>query len=239
MRGCFWVMSLSAGLVGASCGAQVMVQEMPSTTAKAFEFRDSHFKVKFEVPPGWDFTTKDGEVSRFHADVSTVPTGFALRGVASMNFNPYPHSTLGGAMFYFSVGAKAKEDECKPQSSGQGDVQDIGGMKFVHSHGQNGEICTEVRDEVYTAYRKGSCYRFDLEINTFCAQSSGAQEITDSQLQDIVQRMTGILSTVELGWEKGGPHPVPAPQMPVSGPAAPVQPTMPPKAVTPAAQGVS
>ena len=42
-------------------------------------------------------------------------------------------------------------------------------------------ICTEARDEVYTAFHKHACYRFDLAMNTFCAISSGAQEITDDR----------------------------------------------------------
>ncbi len=54
-----------------------------------------------------------------------------------------------------------------------------------------------------------------LEINTFCAISSGAQEITERQLESLNQRMADILSTVTAGWEKAGAHPVPAPATPV------------------------
>jgi hypothetical protein len=54
-----------------------------------------------------------------------------------------------------------------------------------------------------------------MEINTFCAISSGAQEITDGQLLNLNQRMADILSTVTLDWTKTPPHPVPAPAPPV------------------------
>ena len=99
-------------------------------------------------------------------------------------------------------------------------------MTFAHGHDEHGGICVEARDEVYTAYRKGACYRFDLEINTFCSVSSGAQEITERQLDNIVSRMTGILSTVTLDWNKTGANSVPLPgvasasQQDVSGDAA-------------------
>jgi hypothetical protein len=53
-----------------------------------------------------------------------------------------------------------------------------------------------------------------MEINTFCAISSGAQEITERQLQSLNQRMADILSTVTLEWTKTAAHPVPAPQPP-------------------------
>ena len=87
-------------------------------------------------------------------------------------------------------------------------------MNFAHGHDEHGQICVEARDEVYTAFRKGSCYRFDLAMDTFCSVSSGAQDMTDLQLEQIDQRMADILSTVKLDWSKAGPHPVPVPKLP-------------------------
>jgi hypothetical protein len=94
------------------------------------------------------------------------------------------------------------------------DVQDIAGMPFTHGHDEVHGVCIEARDEVYTAWRKHACYRFDLAINTFCPEGSGAQPISDRQLHDINERMTKILSTVVLGWEKSPPHPIPVPEQP-------------------------
>jgi hypothetical protein len=140
-----------------------------------------------------------------------------------MDFNPFPYSTFSGALFYFSVTPHIKEADCAGQAispdappSAQAnavDVQDIAGMKFTHGHDEHGELCVEARDEVYTAYRKGSCYRFDLAINTFCGVSSAARDITEEQVYSLNQRMAHILSTVELHWTKTGAHPVPVPEM--------------------------
>jgi hypothetical protein len=174
--------------------------------------------VKFQVPPGWSLTRKDGEVSTFHNDARSASPAAQVRGVASLDFNPYPDSTLSGAVFYFSVTPHSTDKDCAREATPANlptDAQDIGGMRFTHGHDEHGDICVEARDEVYTAYRKGSCYRFDMEINTFCAISSGAQEITDQQLQNVNQRMADILSTVTLEWTKTPAHPVPAPQSPV------------------------
>jgi hypothetical protein len=217
---------LGFALIAGPCAAQKEAQKItvpmaPPPQAEPQQFKDSHFGVRFQVPAGWSLTRKDGLVSTFHDDARTASPKARVRGVASLDFNPFPESTLSGAMFYFSVEPHSNDGDCARQASVlrsadepnfPTDVQDIGGMRFTHGHDEHGEICVEARDEVYTAYRKGSCYRFDMEINTFCSISSGAQEITDRQLRSVNQQMADILSTVTLQWEKSGAHPVPVPQ---------------------------
>lgn len=213
-------------------GAQVAVPEGPPAGAKASTFHDGHFGVRFQVPGGWSLARKDGQVSTFHLDARSASARAQVRGVVEMEFNPYPYSTLSGALLYYSVAPHSTDEECSRQATrfaGQvsdepspaSDLQDIGGMNFAHGHDEHGKICVEARDEVYTAYRKGSCYRFDLAMNTFCSISSGAADLTETQLQQIDQRMADILSTVKLDWEKTGPHPVAAPKVPVAPTVAP------------------
>lgn len=190
------------------------VPTAPPLSSTEQVFRDTRFGVKFRVPAGWKLVRRDGEVSTFHLDARTAPRRAQVRGVASIDFNPFPMTTLSGAMFYFSVEPHTSDAECAKQAAKPGqerEFQEIGGMTFAHGHDEHGDICVEARDEVYTAYRKGSCYRFDLEINTFCSVSSGAQEITERQLDNIVSRMTGILSSVTLDWNKTGANAVPLP----------------------------
>jgi hypothetical protein len=196
-------------------------------------FQDKHYKVSFRTPPGWEVAHKDGQVSTFHLDARSAPPQTQLRGVAMIDFNPFPYSTLAGAIFYFSVEPKTTDEECSLQATGpkaeiaasaeetqsktksvRKDVQDIAGMAFAHGHDEHGDMCVEARDEVYTTWRKHSCYRFDLAMNTFCPEASGAQPITAKQIHDVNQRLTGILSTVVLGWEKSGAHFVPVPDVP-------------------------
>jgi hypothetical protein len=196
-------------------------------------FRDKQFGVSFRVPPGWDLTKKDGEMSTFHVDARSAPRGAMLRGVAMMNFNPYPDSTLAGAMFYYSVETHANDAECAGQASAklpdgrqeERTTQDIAGMSFAHGHDEYGDICVQSRDDIYTAYRKGACYRFDLTLNTFCSISSGAREMNRREMLAVEQRLANILSTVELVWEKTGPHPVPVPEQ--QGPQTPHVPMKP------------
>ena len=212
--------------------SRVTVPTGPPADAPPTSFRDSRYGVRFEVPPGWSFTRRDREVSTFRLDARTAPRASEMRGVASMGFNPFPRSVLSGALVYFSVARHSNDKSCAAEATGtrrsdtaldtnevpKADAQDaelasIGGMEFLHGHDEHGYICVEGRDEVYTAYRKGSCYRFDLALNTFCAVSSGALELSREQVHAIEAQMAGILSTVSLDWEKTGPQPVPVPDV--------------------------
>lgn len=220
----FLLSLLFLGFMSTVAAAQVAVPDGPPATAHKQAFRDGHFGVRFQVPEGWSLAKRDKEVSTFHLDARTAPPKARMRSVAAIEFNPFPYSTFSGALFYFSVEPHTTDRECAQQATGPikgprlKDTQDIGGMSFAHGHDEHGQICVEARDEVYTAYRKGACYRFDLAMNTFCSVSSGASDMTDTQLEQIDQRMANILSTVKLDWEKTGPHPVPAPKLPI-GPA--------------------
>ena len=213
-----------------SSHAQVAVPDAPPVHAKEQMFRDSRFGVRFRVPEGWELQRKDGELSTFHLDARTATPDTQMRSVAAIQFNPYPYSTLSGALFYFSVQKHATDAECARQASAPAsratelqETQLIDGMNFAHGHDEHGKICVEARDEVYTAYRKGSCYRFDLAMNSFCSVSSGAADLTDQQIQQIDQRMNEILSTVQLDWVKN-PRGNEAPKLAATPVTAPVQP---------------
>jgi len=211
--------------------AQIGVPTATPAKDTTRNFSDSRYGVRFRVPPGWNLTRRDREISTFRLDARSALPQSEMRAVATLDFNPFPMSTLSGALFYYSVEPHTTDRECERQATGattgkevakpdlqtrddsarEKDLQNIGGMDFVHGHDEHGNICVEARDEVYTAFRKGACYRFDLAVNTFCPESSGAQEITRQQMHDIEERMTSILSTVVLKWEKSGAHPVPVP----------------------------
>ncbi len=204
-----WLMCSLWGLLNVSPGAQVRVPAAPPPTAIPLPFHDKHYGVRFEVPAGWELARKDGQVSTFHLDARSAARNSRLRSVAAIDFNPFPLSTFSGALFYYSVEQHSNDRECERQAYefGRAPVEDdgvkvIGGMDFVHGHDEHGGLCVEARDEVYTAYRKGACYRFDLEVNTFCAKSSGAQEMTVRQFNDIEHRMQTILASVVLDWKR-------------------------------------
>jgi len=195
-------------LLPAVAVGQVRVATAPPLTDKALSYRDSHYGVRFQVPTGWKVTRKDHQISTFRLDARSSDSRAQMRAVASLDFNPFPLSTLSGATFYYSVEKHSTDSDCERRATSfgpnSGEIRDIDGMNFVHGHDEHGHFCVEARDEIYTAIRKGSCYRFDLVINTFCSETSGAEELSEEQMKDIEGRMEGILSTVIFDWEKSG-----------------------------------
>ena len=172
------------------------------TDPPARNFVDSRTHVGFHLPAGWTLSRTDGELSTFHFDARSAAPQTNLRAAAALGFNPYPWSTFAGALFYFSTTTKTTPAECAAQATAKPDRAEapavVGDVKFAHGHDEHGTLCTEARDEVLTAYRRGSCVRFDLVINTFCAEPSGSREITQAELDSVQKRLVGILESVKL-----------------------------------------
>ena len=171
------------------------------STPPASTFKVQLYGVSFRVPAGWTLTRHDAEVSTFAFDVRTAPTSDQMRGVATIAFNPHPTSTLSGALFYFSITPHTTDVLCRTQASAQAPrtvtTAQIGGSLFTHGYDEHGTICTEARDEIYTAFRNNACYRFDLIINTFCGGDvSGVRDITQAELDSVGKRLQSILDSV-------------------------------------------
>lgn len=164
--------------------------------------RDAKYKISYQVPAGWDTERKDGILSTLRKDVRSANAGMQVRGVSAINYNPYPPTTFSGALFYYSVMPKATAQSCaalattahlKPQP----DVT-VNGLTFKHGHDQHGGMCTESRDEVFTTLAGKTCLRFDLVVNTFCQQSSGAMELNAQQLGDVHTRLANMLGSIQI-----------------------------------------
>jgi hypothetical protein len=206
-------------LVAATLHAQVLPAQFKPvpdpTTPPARPFHDHRAALTFQVPVGWDLSRKDHEVSTLRLDARSTTRATQLRAVANITFNPYPASTFSGAYVYLSLTPKIASADCASQAIGPGprkliakasnasavpaETKQIAGSPFTHGYDEHGGVCTESRDEIYTASRNGTCLRFDLVINNFCGgEVSGVREITAAQLAAIRKRMEAILSTVQF-----------------------------------------
>lgn len=192
------------------------VQTTPDpTTPPTRDFHDPRAGVTFQVPAGWNLNRKDGEVSTLRLDARSTTRATQLRAVANITFNPYPSSTFSGVYFYVSVTPKISPNDCATQATIPGprklpgkatttpaaskETKQIAGVTFTHGYDEHGGVCTESRDDIYTASRNGSCLRFDLVVNNFCGGDvSGVRDITEAQLIAIHQRMEAILNTVQF-----------------------------------------
>jgi hypothetical protein len=165
-------------------------------------FHDPTYKLSFTYPANWNFSQTDGELSTFHLDARTASPSTTMRAVVAMPENPFPASTFSGAYLYFSVTAHTTEASCTQQAgTAQPAAQttQIAGIPFTHTHDEQKDICTTQRDEIYTSYHRGACYRFDLAINTFCGgEVSHVKDITPQELDQVCARLESILSTVHI-----------------------------------------
>jgi hypothetical protein len=172
------------------------------TTPPARAFHDSRSGISFQVPAGWDLNRKDREVSTFSLDARSTIKTTQLRAVADITFNPFPQSTFSGAFFYASVTPHLSDADCARQASGKSaspETNQVAGIRFSHGHDEHGGVCIESRDEIYTASHNGSCYRFDLVINSFCGGDvSGVRDINERQLDSVRKRLEAILTTVRF-----------------------------------------
>lgn len=203
---------LALGL-GAVCTAQAIKKpgpfEIPGLTVPkepshlipaAVDFYDSKYHIGFHVPAGWNFERKDGVLSTFSADVPSAKRDWQIRGVAAINYNPYPPTTFSGALFYYSVNPHTTAQVCTAQASA-GKVKYVGeepiaGVTFQHGRELDGASCVESRDEVFTAMQGDACLRFDLVVHTFCHDASGMQALSDSQRADIETRLAKMLGSL-------------------------------------------
>ena len=172
------------------------------TEPPARSFTDPLTHISFRIPAGWTLSRRDGEVSTFHLDARTAAPATGLRAVAAMQFNPLPWSTFAGGLFYLSSTPRITASACAAQATGQPNhaaaSTTVGDVAFARGHDEHGLACVEARDEVLTAYRRNTCVRFDLVVNTFCPEASGARAITDQELQGLHDRLQKILDSAQF-----------------------------------------
>jgi hypothetical protein len=198
--------SFAAFLMASQFCTCAMAQVAAAEVASTHTFHDPTYKLAFDYPANWNFSEKDGEISTFHLDARSAAGTTAMRAVVSMSENPLPASTFSGAYFYFSVTPRSSAASCgdqaaSPAAKKQTPVEkiQIAGLTFAHGHDEQKDICITQRDEVYTAVRRGACYRFDLAVNNFCGGDvSGVKDITPAELDQIRARLQAILSTVRF-----------------------------------------
>ena len=157
--------------------------------------------LSFDLPAGWNFARRDGELSTFSLDARSSLPNTHLLSTAQLAFNPFPYSTFAGAVFYASTTPHSTALQCSNQATAPAShpvtTALIGNQSFRHGYNEHGEVCTEERDEVYTALRNNTCFRFDLVIHTFCGGDvSGSRDLTPQQLEAVRHRLESILETV-------------------------------------------
>ena len=191
----------------ATLSASALPPTLTSPTTHAFH--DPIYKLSFDYPANWTFSHTDHEISTFRFDARTAPRNAIVRAVVAMPENPFPASTFSGAYLYFSVTPHATAAACARQAAPPVNASHkpaprpvathVNDIPFLHGHDEIKDICITQRDEVYTTFRHGACYRFDLSINNFCGgEVSGVKDISPSELDQVRARLQSILNTIRF-----------------------------------------
>lgn len=172
------------------------------TSPPARHVHDTRDRLRFDVPAGWNFSRRDGELSTFALDARSALERTRMHAVANLDFNPFPLSTFSGSLFYVSATASSTDAACANQAAAPAShpvtMPVLDGVTFKHGYNEHGSSCIESRDEIYTAMRGGSCLRFDLVINSFCGAGSGARDMTAVELGAVRARLEGVLQSVRF-----------------------------------------
>src|SRR6201996_8548448 len=111
-------------------------------TPPARPFHDARYGVSFTIPPAWNITRKDGDVSTFRLDARNAAHTAQMRAVASINFNPHPYSTFAGALFYYSVTPNVTANQCAAQAIVRAPrtaaTTKVDGISFSHGYDEHG-----------------------------------------------------------------------------------------------------
>lgn len=173
-------------------------------------FHDRTYRLSFDYPADWTFSTNDREISTFHLDARSAIKRTRMRAVVAMSSNPFPASTFSGAYVYFSVTPRSSAAACALQATSTtvvrnasqvkpGEKTHVADIPFTHGHDEQKDICLTQRDEIYTTRHAGACYRFDLAINNFCGgEVSGVKDITPAELGQVRARLSSILNTIRF-----------------------------------------
>jgi hypothetical protein len=180
-----------------------------ATPTPTHTFHDPNYHLSFDYPATWTFAHSDHEISTFHLDARSAVKSTSLRAVTAMPENPFPASTFSGAYIYFSVTPHSSTGSCAKQAAppdnnshkppAKPNATHINDIPFTHGHDEQKAICVIQRDETYTTYHRGACYRFDLAINNFCGgEVSGVKDITPGELDQVRTRLEAILNTARF-----------------------------------------
>ena len=201
-----FILSVSATVLLAGLLPPRAIAQSTPPAPSTHTFHDPTYKLTFDYPANWRFAQTDSEISTFRLDARSAAGTTAMRAVVGIPENPFPESTFSGAYFYFSVTPHSSAASCSDQAASPAAKQkkptekvQIAGVPFTHGRDEQKDICITQRDEVYTAFRRNACYRFDLAINNFCGGDvSGVKDITSAELDQVRARLQAILSTVRF-----------------------------------------
>jgi hypothetical protein len=168
-------------------------------------FSDETGGVKFQYPQRWILS----EGNKYSVATSLTRQGIPPRAAAyigNADSNPYPNTTLVGAEFLYAPRPAASNEACSEMIVNKEwpdakllAPESFNGVTFAHAKSADNWTCHYLREDLYSTYRGGTCYLFDLAVETECFGAvDGERQLTSAETADIQATLNKILSTVSI-----------------------------------------
>lgn len=153
------------------------------------------FGVSFRYPASWSPHPLEG----FYL---AQPESLAGPAVAAVSRGSgYSGTDFSGAQFEYSVRLDGSELDCSHinRDLGKSEPQVIRGIRYSHLHTDDAAMMHQRSDDLYSVYRNGSCFVFDLAFLTsgFGARD-GVRRMTDAETRSVLHQLQEILASVEF-----------------------------------------
>jgi hypothetical protein len=181
-------------------------QQVTLATPSSMQFSDPDYRVTFRYPAKWNYSESNGFLMTVMiASPENPPRGFVYFSSISGGYNPYPRTNLVGAEFVYANRNAASTDVCL-KSVLQGDAnakmlgtEEINGMSYTHALTGSAGMCHSYSEDIYATHKNGTCYLFDLAVETLCpGLVDNTRAITSGELAQVHASLEKILSNLEI-----------------------------------------
>jgi hypothetical protein len=183
----------------------VWAQPAVSTHSDWKGFSDEAGGVNFQYPRRWILS----ELNKYPFASSLTRHSITPRAmvyVGNADSNPYPNTTLVGAEFLYAARPAASIEACSEMIVDREwpdakllAPERLNGVIFAHAKSADNWTCHYLREDLYSTYRGGTCYLFDLAVETECFGAvDGMRELTSTERAEVQATLEHILSTVSI-----------------------------------------
>jgi hypothetical protein len=188
--------------VNKSCICGILMLCAIPAFAQTATFADPSTGVSFQYPKDW----QRADSSQFYLPTGMIPQKAQVRGAVVWKAGEPPKTNLTGAQFLYAFDKNASSAAClHPRNEGDSatptiDTVKMGSISYAHNRSEEGGMCHQEQEDVYTVYRSNACYLFDLSIHTICSGVvDGMRDATPLELAEARAKLVDILKAVQIG----------------------------------------
>ena len=167
-------------------------------------YTDPASGVSFTYPAAW---TLSRTTAFYLGSLVTLPDPLARAVVSfSSRDNYYAKTNLDGLEFTFVAVPEASPETCSQRigreidpAGKRAETLTINGRRFLHLAAGDTGMCHGANRDIYQTYSEGSCYLFEADMHTVCADvDAGRRELTAGETKALHRHLDSIMQTVQI-----------------------------------------